>query len=85
VDAGDIPQALVASYVYHLPIGRGKAVGSGMNRVADAVVGGWELSGIATFKGGIPLSVFGNNGTPTAAIPGRMYVSGGIPSRLIKQ
>ena len=61
VDAGDIPQALVASYVYNLPIGRGKAVGSGMSRVADAVVGGWELSGIATFKDGIPLSVFGNN------------------------
>jgi hypothetical protein len=61
VDAGDIPQALVASYVYNLPIGRGKAVGSGMNRIADAVIGGWELSGIATLKGGIPLSVFGNN------------------------
>ncbi len=55
VDAGDIPQALVASYVYQLPIGRGKSVGSGMSRVADAVVGGWEVSGIATFRGGIPL------------------------------
>jgi hypothetical protein len=51
----------VASYVYNLPIGRGKAVGSGMSRVADAVIGGWELSGIATLRGGIPLSVFGNN------------------------
>jgi hypothetical protein len=60
VDAGDIPQALVASYVYNLPIGRGKPVGSGMSRLADAVIGGWELSGIATFKDGIPLSVFGN-------------------------
>ena len=60
VDAGDIPQALVASYTYQLPVGRGKAVGSGMNRLADAVVGGWEISGIATFKGGLPLSVFGN-------------------------
>jgi hypothetical protein len=61
VDAGDIPQALVASYVYKLPIGRGKSVGSGMSRVADAVAGGWELSGIAKFSEGIPLSVFGNN------------------------
>ena len=61
VDAGDIPHALVASYVYQIPIGRGKAVGSGMSRVADAVVGGWELSGIATLRGGIPLSVFGND------------------------
>jgi hypothetical protein len=61
VDAGDIPHALVASYVYQLPIGRGKPVGSGMNRLTDAVAGGWEISGIATFREGIPLSVFGND------------------------
>jgi hypothetical protein len=61
VDAGDIPHALVASYVYQLPIGRGKPVGSGMNRIADAVAGGWEISGIASFREGIPLSVFGND------------------------
>ena len=61
VDAGDIPQALVASYVYQLPIGRGKSVGSGMSRVADAVVSGWEISGIASFRGGIPISVLGND------------------------
>jgi len=61
VDAGDIPHALVASYVYQLPVGRGKSVGSGMSRVADAVIGGWELSGIASFREGIPLSVFGND------------------------
>jgi hypothetical protein len=61
VDGGDIPQSLVASYTYQLPFGRGKAVGSGLNRVADAVVGGWEISGIATFKQGIPLGIFGND------------------------
>ncbi|WP_263355197.1 TonB-dependent receptor [Acidicapsa acidisoli] len=61
VDGGDIPQSLVASYSYQLPIGRGKAVGSGINRIADAVVGGWELSGIASFKAGIPLGIFGND------------------------
>ncbi len=61
VDAGDIPQALVASYTYELPIGRGKHYGAGMSRVQDAVLGGWEISGIATFKGGIPLGVFGND------------------------
>jgi hypothetical protein len=79
VDAGDIPHALVASYVYNLPIGRGKAVGSGMNRIADAVVGGWELSGIATLKGGIPLSVFGNNWTSFGGDPRPDYVSGVNP------
>jgi hypothetical protein len=79
VDAGDIPHALVASYVYNLPIGRGKAVGSGMNRIADAVVGGWEFSGIATFKGGIPLSVFGNNWNSYGGDPRPDYVSGVNP------
>jgi hypothetical protein len=79
VDAGDIPHALVASYVYNLPIGRGKRVGSGMNRIADAVVGGWEFSGIATFKGGIPLSVFGNNWNSYGGDPRPDYVSGVNP------
>jgi hypothetical protein len=79
VDAGDIPHALVASYVYQLPIGRGKAVGSGMSRIADAVVGGWELSGIATFRGGIPLSVFGNQWNSYGGDPRPNYVSGVNP------
>ncbi len=79
VDAGDIPQALVASYVYQLPIGRGKSVGSGMSRVADAVIGGWELSGIATFKDGIPLSVFGNDWNSYGGDPRPDFVSGVNP------
>jgi hypothetical protein len=79
VDGGDIPQALVASYVYQLPIGRGKSVGSGMSRVADAVIGGWELSGIATFKDGIPLSVFGNDWNSYGGDPRPDYVSGVNP------
>jgi hypothetical protein len=60
VDGGDIPQALVANYVYQLPVGRGKTFGSGMNRVVDAVVGGWEVSQIATFKQGIPIAISGS-------------------------
>jgi len=79
VDAGDIPHALVASYVYNLPIGRGKPLGSGMSRVADAVIGGWELSGIATFRGGIPLSVFGNQWNSYGGDPRPNYVSGVNP------
>lgn len=80
VDAGDIPHALVASYIYQLPIGRGQAVGSGVSRKVDAVVGGWELSGIATFKGGIPIGVFGNDqptygGNPRPDVVGNVHVA----------
>jgi Carboxypeptidase regulatory-like domain/TonB dependent receptor len=78
VDGSDIPHSLVVSYVYELPIGRGKAVGSGMNRLADAVVGGWELSQIATFKQGIPISVTGSNiasygGDPRPDVVGHVH------------
>jgi hypothetical protein len=80
VDAGDIPQALVASYIYELPVGRGKPLGRGLGRAADAVVGGWELSGIAAFKAGIPIGIFGNDqptygGNPRPDVIGNVHAS----------
>jgi Carboxypeptidase regulatory-like domain/TonB dependent receptor len=80
VDASDIPHSLVASYVYQLPIGRGKALGSKMTRLADAVVGGWEVSGIVTFKAGIPISITGNDynsfgGNPRPDVIGDVHVA----------
>ena len=57
VDPNDITHGLVLSYVYELPVGKGKKFGSGMNSVVNAVVGGWQTSGIATFKGGFPLRI----------------------------
>jgi hypothetical protein len=69
VDGSDIPHSLVASYIYQLPVGRGKTFGSGMGRAANAVLGGWELSGIATFKSGIPISISGNDITTFGGNP----------------
>jgi len=69
VDAGDTTHSAVANYVYDLPIGRGKKVGSNFNRTENAILGGWEVSGIATFRSGIPIAILGYNinsygGTP---------------------
>lgn len=69
VDGGDVPQSLVANYVYQLPVGRGKTFGSGMGRLADAVVGGWEVSQIATFKQGIPIAIGGSGWTSFGGNP----------------
>jgi hypothetical protein len=57
VDGSDQPQSLVANFVYELPLGRGRKLGNGMGRAANAIVGGWQVSGVATFKSGFPLSV----------------------------
>jgi Carboxypeptidase regulatory-like domain len=65
VDADDIPHSLVVSYIYELPVGTGKKFGSHMNRAVDAAIGGWQVSGISTFKSGFPLSIGANNFSST--------------------
>jgi Carboxypeptidase regulatory-like domain len=57
----NVGQRFVASYAYMLPVGRGKRFGGSMNRAADAAVGGWEWTGIATFQQGFPFSVLAND------------------------
>jgi len=57
VDATDTPHSFVLSYVYELPVGKGKKFGSGMNGVANAIVGNWQTSGALTLKEGFPLTV----------------------------
>ena len=53
----DVPQRFVASYVYNLPIGRGKKYAAGINHAADLAIGGWELTGILTLQKGFPYEV----------------------------
>jgi hypothetical protein len=57
LDFNDIPKSLVVSYIYELPFGRGKKFGSGMNAVANGILGGWQVSGITMFKSGFPLAI----------------------------
>ena len=52
----DIPRSLVASYIYELPVGKGKKLAPG-NKVVESVVGGWQIAGVSTFKSGFPLSI----------------------------
>ncbi len=54
---GDFPGYLI----YDLPFGRGKQIGANMSKAADAVVGGWKLSVIPTFRGGFPLTLSSNS------------------------
>jgi Carboxypeptidase regulatory-like domain/TonB dependent receptor len=48
----DVPHRFVASYSYELPIGRGKPFLAGLNRFANALLGGWQVTGITTFSAG---------------------------------
>jgi hypothetical protein len=41
---------------YDIPVGRGRKYMGSMNKVEDAVIGGWNLSGVTTFYSGFPFS-----------------------------
>lgn len=56
----DIQHNLVISGVYHLPFGKGMMFGSGMNRLADSILGGWQLGSIFTAHTGFPLTIKAN-------------------------
>lgn len=53
----DTPHRVVLSAVYDLPIGRGRGLGGNMSPGLDRLLGGWTLSGIATYQSGLPLIV----------------------------
>ena len=56
----DRPHRLVVSGVYGLPFGKGRKMLSGVNRLGELLVGGWEYNFIGTLQSGTPL-IYPNN------------------------
>ena len=67
---GDVPSNFVASYLYELPIGKGKRFFGNSNRFVNALIGGYRVGGIDRYLSGQPISFFGAQGIP--------YFDGGI-------
>jgi Carboxypeptidase regulatory-like domain/TonB-dependent Receptor Plug Domain len=57
LSAFDFRQRSTTSFLYELPVGKGKALLGGANRVVNAVAGGWQMGGIFTLQAGFPFSV----------------------------
>lgn len=53
----DRTHLFTANAVWQMPFGRGRRWGADLPRVADLIAGGWELSGIYSFRSGAPLSI----------------------------
>jgi hypothetical protein len=53
----DTTHAINANWIYELPFGRGKQFGAGLNRLANAAVGGWTVSGLWRWSSGYPFTV----------------------------
>jgi hypothetical protein len=61
----DVTHVLTSYAVYELPVGRNKHFGQGMNKAVDAVIGGWQTSGIFSWHGGFPLTISGGDTSGT--------------------
>jgi hypothetical protein len=53
----DTHHLITVDAVYQLPFGQGKMFGGGANRFGDAIIGGWQLSGINRWSSGLPFSL----------------------------
>jgi hypothetical protein len=54
----DTPQSLVVSFFYELPVGHGKRY-LHEGGFVDRVAGGWYVSGVGSYKSGLPTTVYG--------------------------
>lgn len=56
LSTGDVTHSLSASYTFELPFGKGKRF-LAENAFATRTLGGWNLSGLSSWRGGQPLSL----------------------------
>jgi Carboxypeptidase regulatory-like domain/TonB dependent receptor len=52
----DVRHRFVASYVWDLPVGRGRRFGSNWSPALDYLLGGWQVSGIHVLQSGLALT-----------------------------
>lgn len=70
----DIRHLINANWIYELPFGHGRMFGKGVNKWVDGVIGGWTISGIYTYRSGLPFS------TTTGSFPvSFVFYSPGVP------
>jgi hypothetical protein len=56
----DVRHNFIGSWVWELPMGRGKALNID-NSALDTIAGGWQVNGIANFRSGNPYTIFTAN------------------------
>lgn len=53
----DATHQINSNWVVELPFGRGRLLGKNSNRVLDAIIGGWQVSGVFRWTSGFPVTV----------------------------
>jgi hypothetical protein len=61
----DLRHQFNSNFIWEMPFGRGKWIGHDWNRVADALAGGWQLSGLFRWTSSFPVTVDNGGQYPT--------------------
>ena len=61
----DLRHQFNTNFMFDLPFGRKQAFGRDVNRAVDAVIGGWQLTGLYRITSGFPVNVGNVFGFPT--------------------
>jgi len=78
----DVRHNFIASYVYELPIGRGRSFHI-QNKLLDGVVGGWQVNGITSFRSGMSFSITTANDIANVGTGGQRANATGVkPTKL---
>jgi len=74
-----------ANWIAELPFGKGKAFGSNSHGALEAIIGGWQLSGLYRQTSGLPLNVFGGFNWPTNwQLGGNAFLTGPVQTGVFK-
>ena len=84
LDYGNTPYSrrhrVLATFLYELPFGKGRAFLSGSNGLVDRLVNGWELSGVCVFQSG-PFMTVTTNSDPSGTGYNLFNANGGRADR----
>jgi hypothetical protein len=86
----DLHHVITGTGVYELPFGKGKTYMGSAHGVMDAIIGGWQLSGLLRWTSALPFSIIDNHGftqnflfnsnmVQTAPVKSGLFKSGGSP------
>jgi hypothetical protein len=64
----DNTNTVAGNFVYDLPFGRGKWIGSNWNRAVDTLVGGWEIAGDGYWYSGRPITFYSGSNTFSGSV-----------------
>jgi hypothetical protein len=76
----DVRHNFIGSWVYDLPVGKGRPLNIS-NPLANAVIGGWQVNGIANFRTGMPYTISTANDIANVSTGGQRANATGVAPR----